>query len=176
MQVTAKLSWLFSLWTHSCFPFFFQLHLLDCSVTCSLLMTDSDWTCWLAAEALVSKHKLKFETYSYSHTTHRLYAAYKKYTAAYCCWCINHHLAWQYSCNQNATYQEAAQSDALTFWCRPQGFLCSKLKNINECTSCLNMHCRLAWKLCSVPHNYKWKNYIMAICVIITQLPKRTQA
>ena len=59
---TVEFSWLFNIWTHHFSRFFLpsdNLHLLDCAVTWSqLTWTDTDWTCWLAADALVLKHNL----------------------------------------------------------------------------------------------------------------------
>ena len=46
-----------------------NLHLLDCSVTWSpLTRTDADWTCWLAANARVWKHKHRFSVLMLQHT------------------------------------------------------------------------------------------------------------
>ena len=64
-------SCLFIVWTNRSWIFFStnnlqqqqELEPLDCSVTWSLLTrTDEDWTCWLAADSQVRKHKHKFET------------------------------------------------------------------------------------------------------------------
>ena len=76
--LSAGNSWLFNLWTRSCSRFFAtdNLHLLDCSVTWSLLtLTDADWTCWLTAGSRVWKHKHKFETVARIHDrTHHTWA------------------------------------------------------------------------------------------------------
>ena len=99
-----------------------NLHLLDCSVTWSLLTrTDADWTCWLTADARVRKHKHKFETDSDSgHPVHRSYTAYKQYTAS-CPWCVNDGRTaessaavswWHHAQEMLATrFQETAQSE-----------------------------------------------------------------
>ena len=83
----------FSIYEDTAVCFFFPtvyLHLLDCSVTWSLLtLTDADWTCWFTVDSLGRKHKHKFETDSdRGHTIHRLYTSYKQYTAC-CTWCVN---------------------------------------------------------------------------------------
>ena len=55
-----------------------NLHLLNCPVTWSLwTLTEADWSCWLAADALAQTHK--FETESDSGLTiNRLHTAYKR--------------------------------------------------------------------------------------------------
>ena len=128
-----------------------KLHLLDCSVTWSLLTrTDADWTCWLTADAHVRKHKHKFETdWDSCHTVHRSYTTYKQYTAG-CAWCVQR---WQNSCILSSRlmttpcarmlptrFQETAQSEQ--HWHSSadiEGFICHQLKIINECTSRSNM-------------------------------------
>ena len=79
-----------SVYQHTAVLFFLpmdNLHLLDCSVTWSLLtQTDADWTCWVAANAWIWKHKHRFEHDSDScHTVHPLYTAYKQYTTGSAC-------------------------------------------------------------------------------------------
>ena len=59
-----------------------------------------------------------------------------------------------------AIFQETARSEQ--HWHSDadiEGFICHKLKIINECTSCLIMPWRWALKVCSGFLNNKWNNY-----------------
>ena len=48
--------------------------------------TDTEWTGWMTADALVQKHKHRFENHSDSSSTvHQLYTVYKEYTTGCCC-------------------------------------------------------------------------------------------
>ena len=127
-----------------------NLHLLDCSVTCSLLTrTDTDWTCWLAAHTPVQKHEHKFETNSdSSHTVHRQYTAYKQYTAGSPCVkngrtaASSAAVSWRHYVQEmlSMRFQETAQSEQ--HWHSNEeikGLICRKLRSINECTSHWNM-------------------------------------
>ena len=64
-----------------------NLHLLDCTVTWSkLTRNDKDWTCWLAADAQVQKHKHRFKHDSdRDSTVHQSCTAYKLYKTGRCC-------------------------------------------------------------------------------------------
>ena len=153
-----------------------------------LMQTDADWTCWLAAEARVWKHKHKSETDSDScHTVHRLCTACKWFSAGCCCRCIKDGrpdaawaaISWRHHWHAQemlpTRFQKTAQSEqhwySNTFM---EGFICHKLKIINKGTSRLYMPWRWVLKVCFVLHNYKQNNYVMMICVIF--LPKCTQA
>ena len=143
-----------SRYEHAALRVFFatdNLHLLDCSVTWSLLTwTDADWTCWLTADSQVLKHKHKFETDSDScHTVHRSYTAYKQYTVG-CAWCVNDGrtaassaaVSWPHHAQEllPTLFQETAQSEQHWHsYADIEGFICRKLKHINECTSSSNM-------------------------------------
>ena len=202
--LNAGFSWLFIIWTHSRSRSFCRLTtctvtcwtllsgftgLVFCSVAWSLLMrTDADWTCWLTADARVRrKHKHKFETDSNSgHTVDRSYTAYKQYTVVMP-WCVNDCItaessaavSWRYHAQEKllTRFEETAQSEQYGHSNADiEGFICSKLKIFNECTSRLNMPWRCARKVCSVLQKYKWNKIVMTICVIILALPDRTQA
>jgi len=118
------------------------------AVTWSLLTrTDTDWTCWLTVR--VRKHKHRFETDSDSgHPVHSGYTAYKQYTAARRRWqnsCIlssrlmttpyaEHMLPTRFKFQETLQSEQHWHSDA-DF----EGFICRKLKDINECSSRSNM-------------------------------------
>ena len=148
---TAGFSWLFKLWTHSCLRFLltdWQLASADCTVTWSLLTwNDTDWTCWLVADARVWKHKHKFETDSDScNTVHRSYTAYKKYTVGYP-WCVNDgQLHPQQPSHDDTMHKKWYLRDfkklpnqSSIFRCRHRRSYLSQTQSINECTSRSNM-------------------------------------
>ena len=164
-----------------------NLHLLDCSVSWSLLtQTDADWTCWLIADARVTgrEHKHKFETDpDSSHTVHR-YTANKRYTAG-CCWCVNHgrtatsSVAISWRDHEQEMLPTISRNcpirTALTFQCRHQRLCSSQTQNYQWMHIPLEYALKTVRKICSVLHNLKWNNYVMTICVIIPGLPKRNQ-
>ena len=103
--LSAGFSWLFSIWTHSCSGFFYRLTACTCWTAQGLGHTDANWTCWLAADARVLKHKHRFEHDSDScHTVHQWYTAYKQYTTGRAC-CV---------------YQWPTKGATAASWCWPE--------------------------------------------------------
>ena len=144
------------------FTFFLtdNLLLLYCSVTWSLLtQTDTDWTCWLKADARVWKPNSNLKLTQTAAMPYMLYIAYKQYSAG-CCWCVNDGRTEASSHAQEmlpTRFQETAQSGQhWHFDAAIKGFICRKLKIIKECTRRSIMCWRWARKLCSVLHDYKW--------------------
>ena len=118
-----------------------NLHLLDCSVTWSLLtLTDVDWFCWLTADARVQKHKHKIETDSdWPHSTQIVHCLQTIH-----CWLHLMCERWQNSCilstrlmtaqsTRNASLEISRNRrpirTALTFWCRQRRLYLSQTQN-----------------------------------------------
>ena len=151
-----------------------NLHLLDCSVTWSLLtLADKDWTCWLTADTRALKHKHKFVTdWDSGHTvqlptfsTLLLLLMHQPWRRAAFSAAISCQQHAQEILPMSVRFQETAQSEQ--HWHSDayiEGFICHKLKIITECTSCSNMPWRWALRVCSVFLNYKWNNYVIQHC------------
>ena len=159
-RCTTGISWLFNISTHSLSHFFNWLttctYWTEQRIWSVLTRTETDWTCWLTVDTRVRKHKQRFETDSDScHPLHPEYTTYEQYTAG--CPYVNngrtvtaaysaavswlHHLRtvcylrdFKKLPNQNSIDILLIKSDADI-----ESFICSKLKDINECTSSSNM-------------------------------------
>ena len=112
---------------------------LDCSMTWSLLtQTDADWTCWLTVDAPVWKHNTNLKLTQTAATPYTgRYTAFKQYTVGMPSSSL---LTTPWAKLLPTRFQATAQSEQ--HWhsnADIEGFVCSKLKIINECTSCSNV-------------------------------------
>ena len=140
-----------SIWIRSCSIFFTYWQLAPAGLLSDLVAAGADWRRLnLLADGRRTSPETqhKFETDSdigHWHTLHRSYTAYKQYTAG-CAWCINDGrtaassaaVSWRHLLptrfQENAQSEQHWNSDADI-----EGFICRKVKIINECTSRSNM-------------------------------------
>ena len=183
--LSAGLSWLFSIWTHSCSRFLFLL--ITC--TCWTAQWLGHYWCWLTQNLLTVSDWQQMHESGNIQICKWLRQLPHHTQVVHCletlhCWLLLLMCQpWQNSCCQSSHLM----TTKMLLWdfkklpnhntdAEIGGFVCHKLKIINECKSRSNMPWRWAQKVCSVLHSNKWNHNVMTImiCLIILRLPEWT--